>query len=298
MNKNQNNHIHFFPLRLLFCLLLTFTLLGSVLCGTAVYLVQSPSLLLSQIEKQDAAQKTYESLSQKFNTQYNTTAVPPEVYLDVITISWIDDTMTQWIKCAYNDPKSSPSPEYSTLEDAINTYFEDFAEENNYEKDETYVNKLSEITENAESTIITACDIYQIQTMQSAGIWNKIMTHQTLFVITFIVCLILSIGLLLMLFFLQQNVSYWMGCSFFASGILLTVPMIVVLCTKVIKRFVLKEAATYAVFTGTMTYLAKFILICGACLSIIGLLLLCIGIISWKRKSSVIPKRNKQHEKY
>ena len=68
--------------------------------------------------------------------------------------------------------------------------------------------------------------------------------------------------------------SYWIGTGCFGAGALLTVGAGVVFGTGVIHRFVLKEAAVYAVVTGTMTALTTAVLVAGIVLLAIGVVLL------------------------
>ena len=79
--------------------------------------------------------------------------------------------------------------------------------------------------------------------------------------------------LTVLLLVLLRN-SYWIGTGCFGAGALLTVGAGVVFGTGVIHRFVLKEAAVYAVVTGTMTALTTAVLVAGIVLLAIGVVLL------------------------
>ena len=79
--------------------------------------------------------------------------------------------------------------------------------------------------------------------------------------------------LTVLLLLLLRN-GYWIGTSCFGAGALLTVGAGVVFGTGVIHRFVLKEAAVYAVVTGTMTALTTAVLVAGIVLLAIGVVLL------------------------
>ena len=68
--------------------------------------------------------------------------------------------------------------------------------------------------------------------------------------------------------------SYWIGTGCFGARFLLTDGAGVVFGTGVIHRFVLKEAAVYAVVTGTMTALTTAVLVAGIVLLAIGVVLL------------------------
>ena len=61
--------------RLLLTILLTFTVLGTLGSGYAGYLLSSPKVCLSQVEKQQAAAKIHDSVESYFTAQYQTTPI-------------------------------------------------------------------------------------------------------------------------------------------------------------------------------------------------------------------------------
>lgn len=256
--------------RLIFSILLVFTLLGTVAGTIGAVVTASPALLVSQLEKQDAAQKAHDTLQTSFNTAYNATAVPAEVYMDVITVDWMADAMENWVTANYAGNENSL--DFTALEKSITDYFEQFAEDNHYEKDDAYTTKLEETIADAKTTVQSAVDAYHIQTMQKAGIWAKLDKVKLPLVAVAVGCGVLSIVLILLL--LKNRPCYWIGSSLFASGVLLTIPTAWILGASIITRFALKEPAVYAVFTGTMTALTQTVLI-------IGIVLLAIGLVLW-----------------
>lgn len=272
----------FFPC-LVLSLVLVFSLLGTAVGAVAAYALSSPALLLDQIKEQSVAQTVHGALQSDFDTQYNTTAVPGDVYMDVLTVQWVENAMETWVTNAYEEPAEAPTLDFSSLDASISGYFADFASQNDYEIDDAYNEKLTEVTSNAHSTITENIDVYHIQTMQDAGIWNRILSHGRLVVALAIACSALSLGLLLALFFLRRRGLYWIGSGLLVSGLLLGGSAGGVLASGVIRRFVLKEAAVYAVFTGIMTTLARIFLIIGILTFLIGLMLCCTSTIFARR---------------
>ena len=154
-------------------------------------------------------------------------------------------------------------------ESSITDYFEKYAEENHYVKDDTYNEKLQETIDNGEKIISDATDLLRKDTLQKAGYLSKLEKLRTLTFAGAGVCGVLTVLLLVLL----RN-SYWIGTGCFGAGALLTVGAGVVFGTGVIHRFVLKEAAVYAVVTGTMTALTTAVLVAGIVLLAIGVVLL------------------------
>lgn len=260
-------------LRLILSILLVFSLLGTVGCAVGVYALHGPSLMIAQLKKQDAAQKVYDSLNTKFQNDYNMTAVPAEVYMDTISVDWLEQGMEAQIRSFYTFENVPESLDFSALEDSITAYFEKYAEENNCAKDDTYTQKLEETIQNGEKAITDAADICQTQTIQKAGYLPKLHKLRALAYAGLAVCAVVSAALLLAL-----HQLYWIGTGCFGAGVLLTAASAVVLGSGVIRQFVLKEAAVYAVFTGTMYTLTITVLVSGIVLLALGAVLLALHL--------------------
>ena len=134
-------------LRVLLTILLTFTVLGTLISGYAGYLLSSPQICITQIEKQKVAEKVYDSVESYFTAQYQTTAIPPETYLNVVTEDWIADRLEEQVTAEYeilNESKLAYELDMTDLEAALTQFFSDYAEEINYPKDAVYEEKLQE----------------------------------------------------------------------------------------------------------------------------------------------------------
>ena len=257
--------------QLLLSLMLIFSILAAVAGGVGVFLTASPSLLLSQLERQQAPAKTRSALESYYQTEYNATAVPPEVYLDVLSENWLRDAMELKITAAYDQlhgKNTAAQPDYSALEQSITDYFETYAAENGYEKDDSYTQKLENTIQDAEKKVDSVIDVYHLGTLEKAGIWHKVQ--------------VLTLVLAAVLLVLRNHPLYWIGSGLFTDGVLFTLPAAVILGSGVISRFSLKDAAVYSVFTGTMKALVLGMLIFGGILLAAGLVLL-IGSIARER---------------
>ena len=109
-------------LRLILSILLVFSLLGTVGCAVGISVLHSPSQLIAQMHKQNAGQKVYDSLQTRFTTDYNTTAVPANVYMDAISVDWLEQCMEQKLTALYG--ADSDLLDFSALESSITDYFE------------------------------------------------------------------------------------------------------------------------------------------------------------------------------
>ena len=261
------------------------TILAVVAGGVGVFLTASPSLLLFQLERQQAPAKTRSALESYYQTEYNATAVPPEVYLDVLSENWLRDAMELKITAAYDQlhgKNTAAQPDYSALEQSITDYFETYAAENGYEKDDSYTQKLENTIQDAEKKVDSVIDVYHLGTLEKAGIWHKVQVLSKPLWLLFGGGVVLTLVLAAVLLVLRNHPLYWIGSGLFTDGVLLTLPAAVILGSGVISRFSLKDAAVYSVFTGTMKALVLGMLIFGGILLAAGLVLL-IGSIARER---------------
>lgn len=271
--------------QLLLSLVLIFSILAAVAGGIGVFLTASPSLLLSQLERQQAPAKTRSALESYYQTEYNATAVPPEVYLDVLSENWLRDAMELKITAAYDKlhgKNTAAQPDYSALEQSITDYFETYAAENGYEKDDSYTQKLENTIQDAEKKVDSVIDVYHLGTLEKAGIWHKVQVLSKPLWLLFGGGVVLTLVLAAVLLVLRNHPLYWIGSGLFTDGVLLTLPAAAILGSGVISRFSLKDAAVYSVFTGTMKALVLGVLIFGGISLAAGLVLL-IGSIARER---------------
>ncbi len=260
------------PLIAAFCLV--FTLLGTFLGITGMVMIHSSSPYTSQFKKQNTATIIHDSLSATFEAQVNTTAIPASVYLDVLTEDYLTEQMDAMVDDAIDTLSGDGSLDWSfpELDEAITSYFEQFATENDYTIDDAYTEKLAESIDNAEKTVQDALDVYHFSTMNRAGILNKINRYATPLLVVTCLCALLSIALILYLV-IAKRTSYWLGISLFTDGVLCTIPAIIILASGIIWQFAYKDAAVYTTCTGlffTLTYL----------LLIVGIILLVLGIVA------------------
>lgn len=260
--------------------LLVFSVLVGFLGLLGAYVLSSPNLLLGQLEKQQAAEKVQTQLESYFEEQAHATAVPAEVFLDSLDEEWVQNAMEAQIYSTYNQLQEEKSYSYietdtSSLEQAVTAYFEDYAEENGYEKDESYTQKLDEVIQDAESEIDSAVDVYHLNTLQKAGLLGKLQTLTKLLTFGGVGGCILTALLLLGFILLREGTVFWTTAACFADGMLLGIPAVVVLGSGSISRFSLRDAAVYAVFTGTMEELVKIVACVGILLIVIDIALLC-----------------------
>ena len=79
--------------RIILTVLMSFCIAGYILSSSADALLSLPGLYTDIIREEKLAEKAYTALENDFKNQYNTTAVPPEVYMDAISEEWLQESM-------------------------------------------------------------------------------------------------------------------------------------------------------------------------------------------------------------
>lgn len=264
--------------RVLLTILLTFTVLGTLISGYAGYLLSSPQVCITQIEKQNVAEKVHDSVESYFTSQYQTTAIPPETYLDVITEDWIADQLANRVRSEYarlNNADLLYHLDMTDLEAALTQFFSDYAAEIGYPKDMVYEEKLQETIEKARTELTSQLDVYHFTTMQNANLFNQLIGKQSYLWLLCGGCGILSLLLLVILVLLERKGEwgklYFPGCALLMNGIFLTVPTAWVLATSYFSGLAIKVPAVYAALTGVLYHCTRVGLIAGIVLLVLGL---------------------------
>ena len=87
--------------RILCTVILAFSLLGAFALGYAAYATGSSHIYLHQLEQQQVAEKVRSNLETYYAAQEHSTAIPKEVYLDVLTTDWISTQMETLTEAGY-----------------------------------------------------------------------------------------------------------------------------------------------------------------------------------------------------
>lgn len=270
---------------ILLSIMASFLLVFAVIISYAGYLagniVSSPQFCISQIEEQQILQKVYDSLKSKLDLRYNSTAIPSEVYLNAITPEWLDSSIKEQVSSSYeqfDNPNATYSPDYTALEQSLTEYFEKYAGENNILKDEVYEKKLADTITEAKSLVNSSYDVYKLETMKKANIWNKVKKARDIVSKALPLCII-AMAILILILILLKNPIYWIGVSLFADGIILTIPTAWILSSSFIMRFSIKDPAIYSVVTGAMTSVTETVMTTGIIMTIISIIMITADII-------------------
>lgn len=245
---------------LVISVLLVFALLGT----SAIIVVKAMAnekSLIKLTEEKNVSSMVNSELSGYFSKKYNETGIPAEIYTDALTDDYIRESIKIYISGAFdaleNDGKLNVSlPENKKLEENLSTFFIDYADSIDHEKDDAFYEKVNATIESAYRKIADACDIYKMKTAGSEGLLSKagkVYRNIDIMLIAAVVACIILIGLLIAVNRKNlRNTKYWTGISAVISGIIGIVPCIYLSCTRYFDSFTIKQPQTFASFTGFM----------------------------------------------
>lgn len=282
----------YYIIRLLLTIILSFCVVGYIGLSAAGTLFDY-TVYTDIVEKEELAEKAHAAIQKDFEGEYNTTMIPPEVYMNEITPEWIEDAMKRNITAVtgYMSGEKSPafSPDYTRLEDSIKGYFHEYARSIGYEPDEVFDEKLSETINNAETKIESRMDAFYMQTLEKNGILAKVNKAYPYYTYGLFGMSAVILVLLVTLILLDRKGGwrrvYFAGTGFFCGGALMAIPSAYLLLSDKISGFAVKDPVVYTAITSLLEECTEKVLIKAAFYGIMGLAMI-IAAVALNKKSS------------
>ena len=269
-------------LRIIVCMLMVFSIIGT--CGVVIAdRVYTPEYLRSQVSRTDTYENAYNSLMKHFSDNYSISNIPIEVYESSFTSDWMKSAVDEKINSFFE--KREAEIDCSEAEKNITEYFESYAHEAHVIKDETYEKELDEAITYAEKTALEQADVYSLAVMERAGISAKVSACAALARKYMWVC-IAAVAVLVVLLILLKRSLYWIGTALFASGMIMTIPTVIVKAEGLINKFSLKDYTTYTLVTGTMDSLATVVMMIGIIMLAVGVVMIATHLIMQNKSKS------------
>lgn len=242
-------------------ILLVFSMLGTGICITADNVILNSQTCLEIISEKKLSEKIRKLLERTFKEKYNSTGIPSEVYIDVLSEKYIDNIVKLHVTEGFEylngrTDKFNVSPDFEALDESITEFFDNYAEENGYIKDSSYHEKLQKEINNAHSIVISYTDIFKLDTLSEYGVLTQARGYiKYLDKITYI-CIgadILFIVLLLLLCIKNiKEILYWVGISFMISSVIGLIPCVYLTSSNYFDSFVIKQEQIFTAFTSYM----------------------------------------------
>ena len=278
-------------------LIISIIIVFLTIAGSALLLVDiniSADNLKKLSQKNSLETSIYPEISKYYKDKYNTTGIPVDVFMDAVDEEYIRSYEEAYIDAAFEaldngTAMAAVHPKNAKLEENIDSFFNTFAEENNYEKDDNFGLKLRNTKENAYTTIGSFCDVYKFSSMNQHGILSKLArlySHRIAATVAAIGAVVIMI-LLLVLINRKKKITamYWCGVSALVAGVLGAIPSIYLVATRYYDSFTIKQAPVFTAFTSLMyKYTEAFTAVCIA-LVVVGIsLAVTYGVVHEKKK--------------
>lgn len=272
---------------------LIFTIIGSS-ASLIAYINFTADKCEALAEKEHLEQKILTELEKYYKDKYNSSGIPADVYMDALSEDYIISFEKIYITAGFDTLSSGAlfeanAPENQELENSIEAFFSNYAEENGYEKDENYNKKLDAAKKNAYSVIGSYCDVFKFSAMDKHGVLDKIRPVYSMFGMTAVV-LSCANGVLLVLLLLvnrkkKANVLYWTGIAALVSGALGAIPSAYLIASKYYNSFSIKQPQIFTAFTKAMYGLTEAFMASQIAIIVIGICLTVVyGVVHGKKR--------------
>lgn len=279
--------------RIILTILLAFSVAGYIGASVGRSVLSDSTIYTDIVESEDLAEKAHAALQKDFQAEYNTTMIPPEVYMDAITPEWTVKTMCETAQTAVayiTNGDLAYETDYTALEESITAYFHEYAESIDYEPDEVFDEKLAETIKNAEAKIDSRLDAFYMQALKDNGILEKVRGISFYLVIAAWALAGISVLLAAVLVLLDRNNGwrrlYFSGTGLFAGGALMTIPAAYLLFSDIISSFSIKDPVIYPAITGVMETAAHSLFTKAVFFAAMGLVLIGVTVAFNKKKTT------------
>ena len=245
-------------------IMLSVLLVFSLMISAAVLLMDlnfTAGKLKNMASENNIVSKIYVEIEKYYKDKFNSSGIPGNVYMDAINDSYLKNCEEIYIEAAFealngNGKMNVTVPKNKELENSITDFFFDFAEKNNYQKDEKFETKLNSAKENAYFTIGSFCDVYKFSTMSGHGVLPKLAKLYSNRMILTVCSIAVTVIIFLMLLVVNRKnkatALYWYGTSCAVAGLLGSIPGIYLVATKFFDSFSIKQAPVFTAFTSFM----------------------------------------------
>lgn len=282
------------------CVLLTFLLVFSLM-GTLVSGIACRVLRMHTYETVLAAYSmgtlSEETLTSRFTRRANTTGIPVEISMtgmdaDVLAHATREITAQALDYITGRSDSFAPTMDFTQTDAALSDYLSSYAEENGYEQDAAYEEKLAQILGETHEEILDAADCYKFRLLYDSGYLETARHYAPLVSMAFRMLLILTglLALALILCNKRQPVFclYWIGLAAFIAGVLPLVPGIYLTATDYFAGFAVKDAQIFTAVVGLLRNLTKSLVTGAGCLAGGGVL----GIIAFALLLRLRPEKD------
>ena len=264
----------------LLTILLVFSLMGTLLCGTARLALQE-STYRSLMKQYALGELSEELLEKRFAQRANTTGIPAETALtgadsEALT-QWAQESVTQALSYLKGQQSQyALEPDLSASDAALTAFFSDYADENGYEKDAAYDAKVAQTISETHEEILSAADCFKFRMLYENGYLDTARRYVPLIGQAFTGLLVLTLVLAALLVLCNKGqlplTLYWLGLAGLTAGGILLVPGIYLAATDYFAGFAVKDPQIFTAIVGLLRYLTDKLVNAAADAALLGMI--------------------------
>ena len=238
--------------------------------------------------------QVHDSLHKYYVQQENTTGIPAEVYANAIAEDQLRGMMTAAISGGFaylNGTAETVKTDisFSVLESDLTAFFNQYAEENGYEKDAVFHETLAKAIEAGKSNISVATDVFRFASLEDAGVLKKARNVLPLLPKLMIACIAADVVLLVILLVMYRkrvrDAIYWVAASIFCASNLMLVPALWIEKNQWFDRFAVKSAQIFAAVTGYLYGITGTVIKVGVAGIVLAVILWIVRMIGKKEEN-------------
>ncbi len=251
-------------------LLLIFLMIGAAGAGTVQFCALNTGKIASLTATAGLPEKVQEALVEQFHTEENTTGNPPKVVLEFIEAEKlkpiIEETVTNGF--AYicgNTATLGVTPDFTELDQALHTFFVQYAEEHNIAQDAAFEEAFRQSADATEEKILNACDVFRFGQLNDAGVLKQAKRFAPwagfLAAGMFAACALVILVLLLVHHQEREHFFYWTATAAAIASVVLLIPAAWLQHERWFDRFAIKTDQTFAAVTGYLYMLTHAVIV-------------------------------------
>lgn len=240
-------------------LLLIVCCIGTTAACIAKCRALNPAYSIRLAEKNGLCDKVHDHLASYYSEQANVSGIPAEVYAESISAEALKPIMDAALQNGFDflNGKTEEigfSHDYTKLEASLTAFFEQYAADNGYERDEAFDKTLASAIKAAEHNITEACDVYRFSLLNEAGMLTKVRKAIPYVNVLLWACVGAAVFLIAALVLLYRKelrtVLYWIATALLVSSVLMLIPTAFLQGDRWFDRFAVKADHIFAAVTG------------------------------------------------
>ena len=270
---------------------LCFALIFSMVLICAVPTATSAKTYVKIAEKENLAEKIYNEINLNFIDLAGSTNIPKEVFDNSISVSQIEEILPVYIGSLidYTFKKRESvfeiNPDFTALEQNLTAFFNDFAIENNIERDDAFLKQQEKTIRETKEEIMSFLELNVFK--KAVDILSPYAVKaKTYGYLAVAVLAVLSALLLFALRFLdKKHLIFWLFMSILVSCLIIVCACLFLILTGAFDKFILSEIVIKTFVSSILkTVVLKTIYLAFFVLALF--LILVFGILPRKQKQN------------